>query len=85
MKTIKDTELNYVDGNRILEGDKVELEYSRKGGNLSEKIQCVIEYKNGSFYAVGKDFEITLSDILENNAQVPHKYPINLLKTNPLS
>lgn len=88
MKTIKDTELKYINGDKMLEGDKVELEYMRMGGGvLPEKIKGVITYKNAAFYIEsdilvnGKPAsEITIATILENNAQVPNKYPITINK-----
>jgi hypothetical protein len=81
MKTIKDTELKYINGEPILEGDNVELEYMRIGGGvMPDKVEGVIEYKNGAFYIVGKDFEKTIASILENNDQVPYKYPMNIIK-----
>ncbi len=81
MKIIKDTELQYINGDKILEGDNVELEYmSNGGGALPDKIKGVIKYKNGAFYIVEGAFEITISSILENNAKVPYKYPMNITK-----
>ena len=81
MKIIKDTELNYSNGDRILEGDNVELEYMRQGGGaMPDKVKGIIAYKNAAFYIVGEDWEKTLSSILENNAQAPHKYPMFITK-----
>ena len=87
MKEIKDTELNYINGEKILEGDKVELEYMATGA-LYEKVKGEIVYKNAAFYFIsddkdiftGKNFEMMIASILENNAKVPHKYPINITK-----
>ena len=81
MKTIKDTELNYLNGDKILEGDNVELEYMRKGGGvMPDKVKGVITYKNAAFYIVGEDWEKTIASILENNAQVSDKHPMNISK-----
>ena len=83
MKTIKDTELCYMNGDKMLEGDKVELEYMRKGGGvMPDKKEGVIVYKNAAFYIVGDDFETIIASVLENNAQMPHKYPMNIIKKN---
>jgi len=80
MKTIKDTELKYINGDKILEGDNVEFEYMGQGA-MPDKLKGVITYKNGAFYIVGEDWEKTIASILENNAQIPHKYPMNIIKT----
>lgn len=88
MKTIKDTELTYLNGDKILEGDNVELEYMRKGGGvMPDKLEGTIVYKNAAFYIEsniqvnGKpSWDKTIASILENNAQVPDKYPMNIIK-----
>ena len=77
--TIKDTELKYVNGDKILEGDNVEFEYMSTGV-MPDKLKGVITYKNAAFYIVGEDWEKTISSILENNAQVPNKYPMYITK-----
>ena len=83
MKTIKDTELKYLNGDKILEGDNVVFEYMAQGGGaMPDKVKGVIAYKNAAFYIVGEDFEITIASILENNAEVPHKHPMNIFKIN---
>lgn len=86
MKTIKDTELNYVNGGRMLEGDIVDFEYYGTKA-VPEKVRCTITYKNAAFYVEselivnGKPYlEKTIASILENNAQVPKKYPMNIIK-----
>ena len=88
MKNIKDTELKYTTGERILEGDNVIFEYYQFG-TMPEKIECSVEYKNGAFYLVSKllvndkpALEVTIAHILENNAQVPRKHPMNIIKNN---
>ena len=68
MKTIKDTELNYGNGEKMLEGDNVILEYYRNGGGpYPDKLAGVITYKNGAFYIVGCLWEVALCTIIENN------------------
>lgn len=89
MKTIKDTELQYVNGDKIIEGDKVEFGwYEFKA--IPEKIKGVVTYKNGAFYFESNSLindkpvvEKTIASILENNAQVPYKHPMTLLKLSP--
>jgi hypothetical protein len=88
MKEIKDTGLKYVDGNSILEGDDVIFEYYEFGA-MPEKIECKIEYKNAAFYVVSNliinnkpAIEKTIASILENNAQIPSKHPMNITKIN---
>jgi hypothetical protein len=81
MNKIRDTELCYMNGDRMLEGDMVELEYMRMGGGVvPDKTKGVITYKNASFYIVGDACDITIASVLENNAQVPHKYPMSINK-----
>lgn len=88
MKTIKDTELKYANGDKILEGDNVELEYMRTGGGaMPDKVKGVITYKNAAFYIEsemkvnGKPaIEVTIASILENNVKVPDKYPMYITK-----
>lgn len=90
MREIKDTELKYVNGDRMLEGDIVDFEWYQFGA-VPEKERCVITYKNAAFYVEspilinGKPMiEKTISSIIENNAEVPHKYPMNIIKINPI-
>jgi hypothetical protein len=85
MKTVKDTELKYLNGDRMLEGDNVEYEYMRKGGGvMPDKLKGTIVYKNAAFYIVSNNpenpWEKTIASILENNAQVADKYPMNIIK-----
>ncbi len=86
METIKDTGIKYVNGDRMLEGDKVMFEYYEFGAT-PEKVECKIVYKNTAFYLVSDlivndkpALEITIASVLENNAQVPHKHPMNIIK-----
>jgi hypothetical protein len=86
MKTIRDTELKYVNGDRMLEGDIVEFEWYEFRA-VPEKIKCVITYKNGAFYldsellVNGKPaLSVTIASVLENNAQVPRKNPMIITK-----
>lgn len=86
MKTIKDTELKYINGDKILEGDNVLFEYYQFRA-VPEKVEGKIKYKNGAFYIVSNllvnnepAFEITLASVLENNSQVPYKHPMNITK-----
>jgi hypothetical protein len=87
MKTIKDTELKYLNGDKILEGDNVEYSYMRKGGGvLPDKLKGTIVYKNAAFY-IESDillngnpaWEKTIASILENNAQIPDKFPMDII------
>lgn len=81
----KKTELRYVNGDKIIEGDKVVFEWYQVGA-MSEKAKCIITYKNAAFYIEselllnGKPvLKKTIASILENNAQIPyipHKYPM---------
>ncbi len=88
MKTIKDTELKYVNGDKMLEGDNVVFEYMRKGGGvMPEKLEGVITYKNAAFYIESNilvnnkpAWEKTIASILENNAQIPDKFPMDIRK-----
>ena len=89
MKEIKDTGIRYINGDKILKGDIVEFEWYQLGA-VPEKIKCVITYKNTAFYIESELFvngkpilEKTIASILENNAQVPHKYPMNIIKISP--
>lgn len=86
MKIIKDTELKYLNGDKMLEGDDVIFTYYLFGA-MPEKIECKIKYKNAAFYLVSNltinnepAIEKTIASILENNAQVPHKHPMDIIK-----
>lgn len=86
MKTVKDTGLKYINGDRMLEGDNVEFEWYGFGV-MPEKTKCVITYKNAAFYLEseltlnGKPaLEKTIASVLENNAQVPNRLPMNIIK-----
>ena len=86
MKTIKDTGLKYENGDRMLEGDIVEFEFYEFRA-IPEKVRCVITYKNAAFYVESElrmndkpVVEKTIASILENNAQVPGKHPMNIIK-----
>jgi len=81
MRKLKDTELQYINGDKILEGDRVEFEYYRQGvGVMPNKLEGVITYKNAGFYIVGEGWEKSISSILENNSQIPYKHPMNIIK-----
>jgi len=89
METIKDTGIKYVNGDKILEGDNVMFEYYEFRA-VPEQVECKVEYKNAAFYLVSNlivndkpTLEVTIASILENNAQVPHKHPMNITKIAP--
>jgi len=86
METIRDTGIKYVNGDRMLEGDKVVFEFYEFGA-IPEKVECKIVYKNAAFYLVSDlivnnkpALEKTIASVLENNAQVPRKYPMSIIK-----
>ena len=89
METIKDTGVKYINGDKILEGDNVMFEYYEFRA-VPEQVECKVEYKNAAFYLVSNlimndkpALEVTLASVLENNAQVPNKHPMNIIKITP--
>jgi len=82
MTEIKCTGITDQNGVKVREGDKVEVTFWRQGGGASpEKITEPCTYVNGSFM-IG---HLHLHEIIENNAQVPHKHPMYIKVINPTS